>query len=216
MHASSAFASSKRGPTPPTRAPSTPADIILVVAALIGDADGCGDGKRGGAQQIAIAILRASYTRRAGSRCATRTHTRANREDNFSPVASRHVIGRQARFGRANASSLADAGLCLSSRRIAHDPTTSLADAALPGAPYGGGLSLALDGPGEVHAQGRRVRHRPRSKDVPGGARQRCTGGRPSAKHFAAAGRRRTTEGALGGRAVAERRRIHPPPAHAS
>src|SRR5215831_19553000 len=49
--------------------------------------------------------------------CATRTRTRANREDNFSPVASRHMIVRQARFGRANASSLTEAGLCLSSRR---------------------------------------------------------------------------------------------------
>src|SRR6478735_8576782 len=43
--------------------------------------------------------------------------TRANREDNLSPVASRHVIVRQARFGRANASSLTEVGLCLSSRR---------------------------------------------------------------------------------------------------
>ena len=55
------------------------------------------------------------------------------------PVASRHVIVRQARFGRANASSLTEAGLCLSSRRsslvVAHDPTTSLADAALCQAP---------------------------------------------------------------------------------
>ena len=59
------------------------------------------------------------------------------------------------------------------------------------------------------------ARHRPRSKDVPGGARQRRAGGRPSAQHFAAAGRRRATEGALAGRAAAERRRIHPPPAHA-
>src|SRR5215831_17821397 len=46
----------------------------------------------------------------------TNAHT-GNREDNFSPVASRHVIVRQARFGRANASSLTEAGLCLSSRR---------------------------------------------------------------------------------------------------
>ena len=38
-------------------------------------------------------------------------------ENNFSPVASRHVIVRQARFDKLNASFLTEAGLCLSSRR---------------------------------------------------------------------------------------------------
>ena len=41
-----------------------------------------------------------------------------------------------------------------------------------------------------------RARHRSRSEDVPGRARQRRAGRRASAQHFAAAGRRRAAEGA--------------------
>src|SRR5450432_3023980 len=52
------------------------------------------------------------------SRCATRTRTRAKREDNRSAVPSRHLIVRQACFGRSSASFLAEIGWCLASRRI--------------------------------------------------------------------------------------------------
>src|SRR4051794_18065860 len=46
----------------------------------------------------------------------TNAHTGKSR-GHFSPVASRHVIVRQARFGKVNASFLTESGLCLSSRR---------------------------------------------------------------------------------------------------
>src|SRR5712691_879656 len=50
--------------------------------------------------------------------CATRTRTRAKRENSQSAVPSRHLIVRQARFGRPRASSLTEIGRCLASRRM--------------------------------------------------------------------------------------------------
>ena len=70
------------------------------------------------------------------SRCATRTRTRAKREDSASAVPSRHSIVRQARFGRPSASSLtetADAAVARSAS-LSSGPTTFAGSGPVPGA----------------------------------------------------------------------------------
>src|SRR5882724_12890382 len=80
------------------------------------------------------------------SRSATRTRNRANREDSFVFVPSRHVILRQDRFGKAWATSLTETtrGLPSPRRRLADSLRVDQASAGMVSAP--GGLTVMVEG----------------------------------------------------------------------